>query len=74
MMMYDDEDEDGCDPFSPCGRVSLQRLLQHVEERLVGCLAHRCSVGVLRDIRDAQRHMIGTTSHCVHVCRHKQAT
>ncbi|XP_041805343.1 mitofusin-1 [Chelmon rostratus] len=34
------------------------RLLQHVEERLVGCLAHRCSVGVLRDIRDAQRHMI----------------
>ncbi|KAM4729012.1 mitofusin-1 isoform 2-T2 [Anableps anableps] len=33
-------------------------LVQHVEERLVGCLAHRCSVGVLRDIRDAQRHMI----------------
>ncbi|KAM4729013.1 mitofusin-1 isoform 3-T3 [Anableps anableps] len=34
------------------------KLVQHVEERLVGCLAHRCSVGVLRDIRDAQRHMI----------------
>ncbi|XP_070830304.1 mitofusin-1 isoform X2 [Chaetodon trifascialis] len=33
-------------------------LLQHVDERLVGCLAHRCSVSVLRDIRDAQRHMI----------------
>uniref|UniRef100_A0A8P4G4W0 Dynamin-type G domain-containing protein n=1 Tax=Dicentrarchus labrax TaxID=13489 RepID=A0A8P4G4W0_DICLA len=34
------------------------KLLQHVEERMVGCLAHRCSVSVLRDIRDAQRHMI----------------
>ncbi|XP_070830305.1 mitofusin-1 isoform X3 [Chaetodon trifascialis] len=34
------------------------KLLQHVDERLVGCLAHRCSVSVLRDIRDAQRHMI----------------
>ncbi|XP_047446515.1 mitofusin-1 isoform X2 [Mugil cephalus] len=32
------------------------KLLQHVDERLVGSLAHRCSV--LRDIRDAQRHMI----------------
>uniref|UniRef100_A0A671TY01 Dynamin-type G domain-containing protein n=1 Tax=Sparus aurata TaxID=8175 RepID=A0A671TY01_SPAAU len=37
------------------------KLLQHVEERMVGCLAHRCSVSVLRDIRDAQSHMIGTT-------------
>uniref|UniRef100_A0A8P4GPR0 Dynamin-type G domain-containing protein n=1 Tax=Dicentrarchus labrax TaxID=13489 RepID=A0A8P4GPR0_DICLA len=37
---------------------SVQKLLQHVEERMVGCLAHRCSVSVLRDIRDAQRHMI----------------
>ncbi|XP_075338247.1 mitofusin-1 [Odontesthes bonariensis] len=34
------------------------KLLQHVEERLVGCLAHRCSIGVLRDLRDTQRHMI----------------
>ncbi|XP_070700900.1 mitofusin-1 [Pempheris klunzingeri] len=34
------------------------KLLQHVEERLIGCLAHRCSVSVLRDIRDAQRLMI----------------
>uniref|UniRef100_A0A671TZ27 Dynamin-type G domain-containing protein n=1 Tax=Sparus aurata TaxID=8175 RepID=A0A671TZ27_SPAAU len=41
------------------------KLLQHVEERMVGCLAHRCSVSVLRDIRDAQSHMIGTTPHCV---------
>ncbi|KAE8290429.1 Mitofusin-1 [Larimichthys crocea] len=32
------------------------KLLQHVEERMVGCLSHRCSVSVL--IRDAQRHMI----------------
>ncbi|KAM7399964.1 hypothetical protein PAMA_004585 [Pampus argenteus] len=34
------------------------KLLQHVEERIIGCLAHRCSVSILRDIRDAQRHMI----------------
>ncbi|XP_044075497.1 mitofusin-1 isoform X2 [Siniperca chuatsi] len=34
------------------------KLLQHVDERMVGSLAHRCSVSVLRDIRDAQRHMI----------------
>ncbi|XP_042284168.1 mitofusin-1 isoform X2 [Thunnus maccoyii] len=34
------------------------KLLQHVEERIIGCLAHRCSISVLRDIRDAQRHMI----------------
>ncbi|GAA6232803.1 mitofusin-1-like isoform X1 [Lates japonicus] len=34
------------------------KLLQHMEERLVGCLAHRCSVSILRDITDAQRHMI----------------
>ncbi|XP_038575107.1 mitofusin-1-like [Micropterus salmoides] len=34
------------------------KLLQHVDERMVGCLAHRCSVSVLRDVRDAQRQMI----------------
>uniref|UniRef100_A0A3B4TQR0 Mitofusin-1-like n=1 Tax=Seriola dumerili TaxID=41447 RepID=A0A3B4TQR0_SERDU len=34
------------------------KLLQHVEERMVGGLCHRCSVSVLRDITDAQRHMI----------------
>ncbi|KAF3698516.1 Mitofusin-1 [Channa argus] len=34
------------------------KLMQHVEERMVNCLAHRCSVSILRDIRDAQRHMI----------------
>ncbi|XP_053186524.1 mitofusin-1 isoform X3 [Scomber japonicus] len=33
------------------------KLLQHVEERIIGCLAHRCSVSILRDIKDAQRHM-----------------
>ncbi|XP_056247466.1 mitofusin-1 [Seriola aureovittata] len=34
------------------------KLLLHVEERMVGGLCHRCSVSVLRDITDAQRHMI----------------
>ncbi|XP_062285556.1 mitofusin-1 isoform X1 [Scomber scombrus] len=34
------------------------KLLQHVEERIIGCLAHRCSISILRDIKDAQRHMI----------------
>ncbi|XP_062259932.1 mitofusin-1 isoform X2 [Platichthys flesus] len=48
-----------CD-FSPTHenlQIYKTKLLQHVEDRLVGCLAHRCSPGVLRDIRDAQRHM-----------------
>ncbi|XP_040911702.1 mitofusin-1 isoform X2 [Toxotes jaculatrix] len=47
--------------FSPT-QETLQlyktKLLQHVDERMVGCLAHRCSPGVLRDIADARRHMI----------------
>ncbi|XP_013763248.1 mitofusin-1 [Pundamilia nyererei] len=46
---------------SPLWMSSAERdrkLLQHVEERLIGGLDHRCSVGVLRDIRDAQSHMI----------------
>ncbi|XP_071379196.1 mitofusin-1 [Centroberyx affinis] len=34
------------------------KLLLHVEERLVGCLAHRCSSSILRDIQDNQNHMI----------------
>ncbi|XP_015254289.1 PREDICTED: mitofusin-1-like [Cyprinodon variegatus] len=34
------------------------KLVQHVEERLVGCLAHRCSLSIFRDIREAQKHMI----------------
>ncbi|XP_069367503.1 mitofusin-1 isoform X3 [Paralichthys olivaceus] len=49
-----------CD-FSPTHetlQIYKTKLLQHVEERLVGCLAHRCSIGILRDIRDTQRHMI----------------
>ncbi|XP_035770831.1 mitofusin-1, partial [Neolamprologus brichardi] len=37
---------------------TFEKLLQHVEERLIGGLGHRCSVGVLRDIRDVQSHMI----------------
>uniref|UniRef100_A0A3B4ZY57 Mitofusin-1-like n=1 Tax=Stegastes partitus TaxID=144197 RepID=A0A3B4ZY57_9TELE len=41
---------------------TVSPLQQHVEERLVGCLAHRCSVGALGDVRDAQRHMIGKSS------------
>ncbi|XP_039878116.1 mitofusin-1 isoform X2 [Simochromis diagramma] len=47
--------------FSPTQETLLlykTKLLQHVEERLIGGLHHRCSVGVLRDIRDAQSHMI----------------
>lgn len=47
--------------FSPTQETLLlykTKLLQHVEERLIGGLGHRCSVGVLRDIRDAQSHMI----------------
>ncbi|XP_026004971.1 mitofusin-1 isoform X2 [Astatotilapia calliptera] len=47
--------------FSPTQETLLlykTKLLQHVEERLIGGLDHRCSVGVLRDIRDAQSHMI----------------
>ncbi|XP_053294505.1 mitofusin-1 [Pleuronectes platessa] len=46
--------------FSPTHenlQIYKTKLLQHVEERLVGCLSHRCSPSVLRDIRDAQRHM-----------------
>ncbi|KAM3603871.1 uncharacterized protein V6R79_003252 [Siganus canaliculatus] len=34
------------------------KLLQHVDERLVALLVHRCSVSVVRDIRDVQSHMI----------------
>uniref|UniRef100_UPI003AAD47C1 mitofusin-1 n=1 Tax=Centroberyx gerrardi TaxID=166262 RepID=UPI003AAD47C1 len=33
------------------------KLLLHVEERLIGCLAHRCSSSILRDIQDNQNHM-----------------
>ncbi|CAB1453151.1 unnamed protein product [Pleuronectes platessa] len=51
--------------FSPTHenlQIYKTKLLQHVEERLVGCLSHRCSPSVLRDIRDAQRHMTGNGS------------
>ncbi|MEQ2226400.1 hypothetical protein ILYODFUR_027081, partial [Ilyodon furcidens] len=34
------------------------KLVQHVEERLVGCLAQHCSISVLRDIQETQRLMI----------------
>lgn len=30
---------------------------------MVGCLAHRCSISVLRDITDAKKHMTGTTAY-----------
>lgn len=38
--------------------LCVQKLLQHVEERLVGGLTHRCSISALRDVTDTQRHMI----------------
>ncbi|KAM9322268.1 LOW QUALITY PROTEIN: mitofusin-1-like [Pholidichthys leucotaenia] len=47
--------------FSPTPetlQLYKSKLLQHVEERMVGALSHRCSIGVLRDVRDAQSHMI----------------
>uniref|UniRef100_A0A669BPE3 Dynamin-type G domain-containing protein n=1 Tax=Oreochromis niloticus TaxID=8128 RepID=A0A669BPE3_ORENI len=56
--------------FSPTQETLLlykTKLLQHVEERLIGGLDHRCSVGVLRDIRDAQSHMIGNASQFHHM-------
>ncbi|KAM6989423.1 mitofusin-1 isoform 3-T3 [Tautogolabrus adspersus] len=34
------------------------KLMQHMEERMVGGLSHRCSVSIHRDIRAAQAHMI----------------
>uniref|UniRef100_A0A671TZU8 Dynamin-type G domain-containing protein n=1 Tax=Sparus aurata TaxID=8175 RepID=A0A671TZU8_SPAAU len=48
------------------------KLLQHVEERMVGCLAHRCSVSVLRDIRDAQSHMIDSVRPLLSLCVQEQ--
>ncbi|XP_068582287.1 LOW QUALITY PROTEIN: mitofusin-1 [Cebidichthys violaceus] len=48
------------------------KLLQHVEERLVGCLSHRCSVGVLRDIREAQRQMIDSVRPLLSPFVHEQ--
>ncbi|KAF6720267.1 Mitofusin-1 [Oryzias melastigma] len=33
------------------------KLVQHLQDQLLASLAHRCSAGVLRDIKDAQRHM-----------------
>ncbi|KAG7222880.1 hypothetical protein INR49_015987 [Caranx melampygus] len=38
--------------------LPIVKLQQHVEERLVGGLCHRCSVSVLRNVTDAQRQMI----------------
>ncbi|XP_059200480.1 mitofusin-1-like [Centropristis striata] len=48
------------------------KLLQHVEERLIGGLAHRCSVSVLRDVRDAQRHMIDSVRPLLSLSVHEQ--
>ncbi|KAM6918488.1 LOW QUALITY PROTEIN: mitofusin-1 [Xenentodon cancila] len=39
-------------------QIYKSKLVQHLEERLVGGLAHRCSTVILRDIMDVQRHMI----------------
>ncbi|MED6240348.1 hypothetical protein ATANTOWER_019727 [Ataeniobius toweri] len=36
----------------------FSKLVQHVEERLVGCLTQHCSISVLRDIQETQRLMI----------------
>ncbi|XP_054876609.1 mitofusin-1-like isoform X4 [Poeciliopsis prolifica] len=36
---------------------TFEKLVQHLEQRLSGGLAHRCHGDVLRDIRDAQRLM-----------------
>ncbi|XP_020566988.1 mitofusin-1 isoform X2 [Oryzias latipes] len=33
------------------------KLVQHLQDQLLASLAHRCSAGVHRDIKDAQRHM-----------------
>ncbi|XP_028988036.1 mitofusin-1-like [Betta splendens] len=48
------------------------KLLQHVDERLLGSLSHRCSVGVIRDIRDAQRHMIDSVRPLLSLCVQEQ--
>uniref|UniRef100_A0A8D3DWJ8 Dynamin-type G domain-containing protein n=1 Tax=Scophthalmus maximus TaxID=52904 RepID=A0A8D3DWJ8_SCOMX len=49
----------GFTPTQETLQLYKTKLQQHVDERLVGGLAHRCSVGVFRDVTDAQRHMIG---------------
>ncbi|XP_035490705.1 mitofusin-1 isoform X3 [Scophthalmus maximus] len=48
----------GFTPTQETLQLYKTKLQQHVDERLVGGLAHRCSVGVFRDVTDAQRHMI----------------
>ncbi|XP_054483406.1 mitofusin-1 isoform X2 [Anoplopoma fimbria] len=57
---------------SPLSALVLQKLLQHVEERLVGCLSHRCSVSVLRDVRDAQTQMIDSVRPLLSLSVHEQ--
>ncbi|XP_074505935.1 mitofusin-1-like isoform X1 [Sebastes fasciatus] len=48
------------------------KLLQHVDERMVGSLSHRCSVSVLGDIRDAQKHMIDSVRPLLSPSVHEQ--
>nr|XP_033505437.1 mitofusin-1 [Epinephelus lanceolatus] len=48
------------------------KLLQHVEERMVGSLSHRCSVNILKDIRDAQRFMIDSVRPLLSLPVHDQ--
>ncbi|XP_061588729.1 mitofusin-1-like isoform X2 [Cololabis saira] len=45
-------------PTAETLHIYKSKLVQHVEERLIGGLSHRCSTVVLRDIREAQRHML----------------
>ncbi|XP_068457542.1 mitofusin-1 [Clinocottus analis] len=48
------------------------KLLQHVEQRLLGCLSQRCSVSVQSDLRDAQRHMMDCVRHLLTPPPHQQ--
>ncbi|XP_049889566.1 mitofusin-1-like [Epinephelus moara] len=48
------------------------KLLQHVEERMVCSLSHRCSVSILKDIRDAQRFMIDSVRPLLSLPVHDQ--
>ncbi|KAM8849190.1 mitofusin-1 isoform 2-T3 [Spinachia spinachia] len=48
------------------------KLLQHVEERLVVGLSHRCSAAVLRDITEIRRHMIDSVAPLLSPSVHDQ--
>ncbi|XP_037537875.1 mitofusin-1-like [Nematolebias whitei] len=46
------------DPTSETLELYKMKLVQHVEERLVSCLTHCCSISILQDVSEVQRHMI----------------